>query len=193
MKIVTQCRYFKVFAAALTLANLCQCASPAAPGDPLDVVADQTSFELPLCPVSGSVYGMEYRPEGDLAIDLTPGASLPITLGFQGFLFVQVGLRTTMPLPTGVKLQAKLLPKDGTAVTVNYVTVKSHTTSNGSETSDIALFFNDQPLAELVGKPATVQISVLTGNCALSANVDVILQAGNVMGADAAFWSDAGN
>ncbi len=137
------------------------------------------------CDASALIYKISIKDE---AVDLAEDATLPVTRGFQGFLFVRVGLKTPLVLPQTIKLKAHVeVPGEVDQVAV-YSTVKTAGGAGTYQTTDIPVFFNDTPLAELVGKEATVALWTQSTGCRLRAKASVRLSSGNYMNEDASFW-----
>ncbi len=172
--------------ALLTLA-LPACSPPPEGQDRLDATAEDVV--LPDCKQAATLYAIA---ADESHVDLTTGAALAITRGFQGFLFVRVGLRAPFPLPTTVKLKVHIAVQDGTDVASQFSTVHSHATGDGSfVTTDVAFFFNDMPLAAMVGRTAHVQVTAKTADCVVQAAADVTLTVGDFMAQDAGFWDSS--
>ncbi len=137
------------------------------------------------CDVSAIVYKISVDEE---AVDLAEGVTLPVTRGFQGFLFVRVGLRSELVLPGTIKLKAHVeIPGEVDQVAA-FATVKTESVAGGYRTIDVPVFFNDTPLAELVGRLASVGLWTASPGCRLQGAVNVKLGSGNFMDEDASFW-----
>ncbi len=167
--------------AALTLA--CPAPESTLGQAPTDTVAPV----LPACSETGVITSV--NPSGDLP---STGGTLPVTLGFQGFQFAQLGLRAPVALssPTTVRTRVTVPGKMSTSAT--YARVRL--TSGGSNLATVPLlvFFNDVPLAELYGQPATITLEASTGTCWVAATVTVTLGQGGFADADATLWADGG-
>lgn len=180
----TRNRWFAAIPLAACL--LAGCGDDPSPADA--VISHDTGPALPDCAQPGTLYGIGLA---EMPIDVTQGTELPITLGFQQFIFVRVGLRAPVPLPGVVHLKIHIT-LDGTNLAANFSTVKSHPLAGGgAETTDVPLFFNDTTQAELVGRTAHLQISASTGTCTMRAAADVLLTVGDLMAADAGFWNES--
>lgn len=155
---------------------------PAPPAQEDAVVADVV---LPPCAQSGELVALTV--DGTERV-MTSGTKLPVVLGFQGFIFVRLALRSPELLPATVKVRVVAVVPGLVDVSTPFSTVKTHASGAGWITKDVAFFFNDVPFAELAGKPAEIGIAVDTKTCRMSASAAVVLEDGGYMGADAALW-----
>ncbi|MCO4762533.1 MAG: hypothetical protein KC502_13565 [Myxococcales bacterium] len=183
MQIPTPTRPIAATALALLCSLAVACTGPSSAGD-----ADAGGFQdivIGPCDANALIYKISITDE---AVDLAEGATLPVTRGFQGFLFVRIGLKTPLVLPQTIKLKAHVeVPGEVDQVAV-YSTVKTQTGPGGYQTTDVPVFFNDTPLAELVGKEATVELWTQSVGCRLRGKAKVTLGSGNYMDEDADFW-----
>lgn len=176
--------FVTVFVAVIVAAAAAQgCTSPATSAT-VDAGGSESDAMGP-CDASAIVYKISVDDE---AVDLAEGATLPVTRGFQGFLFVRVGLRTPLVLPQTIKLKAHIeVPGEVDRVVV-YATVQTEAVAGGYRTTDVPVFFNDTPLAELVGRSATVELWTQSPGCRLQGSAKVTLGTGVYMNEDASFW-----
>lgn len=152
-----------------------------------DAVAEPVADVGP-CSDSAGLYGIAVN---ELPFDVSAGTQLPITTGFQGFLFVRVGLRAKVTLPAVVKVVVHVAVPGKLNQTFGPTPAYTRAgPGGGSETAEIPFFFNDTPLAELIGQDAHVKVWTTATGCRLLAEGDVRLSAGGYMGADAGFWGD---
>ncbi|MEZ4269140.1 MAG: hypothetical protein R3F39_22520 [Myxococcota bacterium] len=182
---------------ALTLALACALALSAG-CDPAKVaelppsadVQDTSPGPLPPCPETGTLYVLD----SDLVRGpLTSGAPLGVILGFQGFQFAQVGLVSPVPLDNPARVSVFVDSGDKLALHSVSPALRPTKVDGGWETPAVLVFFNDVPLAELVGLTATLTLRADAGDCALSASVDVQLTTGGYTGEDSPVWADATN
>jgi len=180
-------RAIRIAALAAALAAV-RCAGATPSTDALDAQTEPDTA-LPACPQSGVVFGLgvDHQP-----IDLTPGDKLPVTQGFQGFLFVRVGLRSAERLPDVVHTKVHVVLDNGLDTWVPARPLATGPWQAGSQTSDVPVYFNSTPLPELLARKASIDVISSTGKCEIRAHVDTVLSIGGFMAADAAFWSDAG-
>ncbi len=164
---------------------LAACTTP--PVAQTDASPQQTEDVGP-CSETATLFGIDMA---ELPIDLTAGTQLPVTQGFQGFIFVRVGLRTAKALPAVVKVSTHVTIDAKVDHTYGPVPANTRPTSaGGMETTEVPFFFNDTPLAELIGQTAHVRVWTTVSGCRLSAETDVHLTAGGYMGADAGIWGE---
>ena len=170
------------------VAGLAACTPHVHPAvDTLDA-GDEPDTALPPCQQTGVVYGVgvDHQP-----IDLPPDGTLPVTQGFQGFLFVRVGLRSLQPLPGVLKAKVHVVLDNGIDIWVPYRTVKSTAWNTGAQTTNVPVYFNDSPLPELLSRKAAIDVVVSTSTCTMTAHSDAVLTVGGFMAADSGFWADA--
>ncbi|MBM4343356.1 MAG: hypothetical protein FJ100_08255 [Deltaproteobacteria bacterium] len=170
---------------------LLACEPPPAPPPVADAaVAD---VKLPPCEAVGEIFAVD-KDGGERVLLADKTTKAPLILGFQGFIFLRLGLRSPLALPGVVKLKISAQVGSVVDVTTPFASVKTSPQAGGSVTRDVPLFFNDVPFAELAGKPATVGLQVDTKTCRMTAVAPIELEDGGVMGADASMWGtiDAG-
>lgn len=183
---MNMCDFAKRLCAVGLLAVLgCGPDAPKPSADSLD--AHAADANLPACAGVAQLYGIGVDEQ---PFDLVDGSQLPVTQGFQGFLFVRVGLRTAMPLPGAVLLGLSVVLDNDVEVAVAPHPVKVSSAGGQAQTSFVALYFNDWPLPQLVGRKAKIKVAARTDSCVLSSEVAASLSLGAYMSADAAFWAD---
>ena len=161
------------------------CAMPPPSGS--DVTQEQQA-DVGTCAAPATLFGIDLA---EMPVELTATTQLPVTQGFQGFIFVRVGLRTTTQLPAVAKVYTHVSIVDRLDQTYGPVPANTRPTANGGmETTEVPFFFNDTPLAELVGQTAHIRVWTVATGCRLSAETDVKLTAGGYMGADAGMWGE---
>jgi hypothetical protein len=143
---------------------LCALACGGAPSSPIDGGAPVDGpAQLPTCPEPAELY--TYTASDEL-VPLGPLAPLGIVIGFQGFQMARVSLRTPDPLRPEV-------PIISTVEVDGYPPINDRTPEigsrpvpgGGSQSDEIDLFFNDAPLASLVGRQVRIQIRASTERC----------------------------
>lgn len=172
-------------ATALSLLALAGAACEPPPAPPPAEDAAVADVNLPPCAQAGELIALDV--EGTPRV-LSAGSKLPVVLGFQGFIFVRLALRSPAPLPATVKVRVVATVPGLVDVSTPFSTVKTQAEGAGWVTRDIAFFFNDVPFAELAGKPAEIGLAVDTKTCRMAAQASVVLEDGGYMGADAALW-----
>lgn len=159
------------------------CEPPPAPPPVED--AAKADVVLPPCAQSGELIALDV--DGKPRV-LSSGSKLPVVLGFQGFIFVRLALRSPEPLPATVKVRVVATVPGLVDTSTPFSTVKTEVDGSQWITRDVAFFFNDVPFAELAGKPAEIGLAVDTKTCRMAASAAVVLEDGGYMGADAALW-----
>ena len=168
------------------LIGLASCAPPPAP-ESSDASGD-IALDIGPCAQEATLFGIDLN---DQPSALPSGATLAITRGFQGLFFVRVGLRTSTPLPSQVRLAIRVTIAGELDQTSKFQVVHAAPMPEGGyQTTDVPFFFNDTTMAELIGRTAQVTVWSTTTGCVLKAAADVELVSGSFMGADAAFWQD---
>ncbi len=182
---------------ALTLALACAAAlltgcDPAKISElpPSADAQDTSPGPLPACPETGSLYVLDSEL---VRGPVTPGAPLGVILGFQGFQFAQLGLVSPVPLDNPVRVSVFVDSGDKLALHSLSPALRPTKVDGRWETPSVLVFFNDVPLAELVGLRATLTLRADAGDCALSASEDVVLTTGGYTGEDSPIWADATN
>jgi len=130
------------------------------------------SKTLPKCPTSASVSTL--NADGGMEV-LVPGQRLPVVLGFQGLLMVQLAFRAPAPLAQQVDVGAELTTPSGTDILTGFNGWATHPVGPGSETETFPLILNDIPRPQLVRQDATIELWVAQATCRLTADVDVVL------------------
>ena len=98
---------------------------PAPPAKEDAVVAD---VALPPCAQSGELVALTV--DGTERV-LVNGTKLPVVLGFQGFIFVRLALRSPEPLPTTVKVRVLAVVPGLVDVSTPFSTVKTQASGAG--------------------------------------------------------------
>ena len=140
------------------------------------------------CTETATLFGIDIA---EIPVDLTLSSQLPVSQGFQGFIFVRVGLRTALQLPAVVKVSTHVTIAGKVDATYGPIPANTRATANGGmETTEVPFFFNDTTLADLIGQTAHVRVWTTAPGCRLMAETDVKLTAGGYMGADAGIWGE---
>jgi hypothetical protein len=176
----------RVLVTCLSLATIVTCAcSPGIPADVPDVVTD-----IGPCEQTAAMFqvGADEQP---LAIH--DGDVLPLVQGFQGFLFIRVGLRSVQTVPGVVKLAVHVRVPGRVDQTGQFQSVHAKALAEGGwQSGDVPFFFNDASLADLVGRTAQVDVWTTSPGCRLVASREVTLTTGAFMSQDAGFWETDG-
>ncbi len=166
--------------AVIALALACDDAAPEAPPEPEPEPEPEPDPKLP-CAEPGVLFGVDQAGE---TYELPDGAELPVTLGFQGFLFVQLGLRTSEPLAATIRLDTKLAVEGNAALEAPNPGVRTSEAPPGTfVTAPVLIFFLDQPLVELVGRTALVEGAANGATCRVHASASVTIVDGDRMDA----------
>lgn len=147
----------------------------------------ESAADVGPCEQTATLFGISAQ---ELPLDLTTATELPVTQGFQGLIFVRVGMRTQLPLPAIVRVGLHIAIAGKLDQTFGPTNAATRVVKGGVETTEIAFFFNDPTLADLIGQHAHIRSWTTTPGCRLSAEADVVLVAGAWMGADAGLWGE---
>lgn len=182
----------RVAAALVALAALpgCPDETQGGGGAPATTTTTATACDLELA------WGL--RHDGAF-VALTDGAEAPVTLGFQGFRFVDGVARVdgTDADRARFRFDAEV---DGEApVTQEAGVFDLKLDPDGARYAEsVQLFFNDTPMPELVGKGCRTRVTATIGTCKASEVVDIVLVLGGCQeippdaGTVDAGWCDAG-
>lgn len=167
--------------AVITCLLLAGCSSPDPP--PEDAGPPDTGPpDAGLCAEPVSAYGVDVHEQKPVLAD---GSILPITLGFQGFQYVRVGLRTERALPATADVWVQVVIDGELDRATAFAGVETRAAEEGGvETADVNMMFNDVPLAQLVGQHASLRIWTTSPGCRLDASVEVVLIQGVYQAAD---------
>lgn len=142
--------------------------------------------KLPPCAEAGVILGA--LGEGGELEPLAPGAELGVVLGFQGFQFVRVALRSPRELPRTVDVGALVVVPGVFEYATGFGGWNARDLGEGTwDTEELPLMMNDASLAQLVGKRASLELWTAAGDCRLTAAVEVVLVPGGTMDADGGF------
>ena len=144
---------------------------------PIDAVVDAM---LP-CTETGHIVG--FGPNG--AHPMADGDDLPVILGFQGFVFFEVGIRSPDALESYVTVRSNVRMADGTESADSHPGVSTSRVDGLWETDKVLVFFNDTPVADLYGREVDLALSVPTARCRLRATLHGKLVDGGVQLQDA--------
>lgn len=104
------------------------------------------------------------------------GQNAEMTLGFQGFRFVESALRVTGASDPSAKLVFELAIEGQSPAVQPGGTVDLQPGADGALYShQVLLFLNDVPLAELIGRRAEVTLGATIGACRATHRVNVTL------------------
>lgn len=163
---------------------------PAPESHPADGGAPEPGKDAGPCAEKASLYGIDVHDE---EVALAPGATLPITLGFQGFQYIRIGLRTQMTVPQTLDVWVEVTIVGSVERTTGFAGVQTRPApAGGTESVDVSVMFNDVPLAELIGKKAALRVWTTTPGCKLVGETEVLLVTGAYQGPDGGLTYDGG-
>lgn len=170
----------RTLAASLVLLSLllAACEPTEPPEEPAPEPEPEPEPVLPACDEPGSLYGLDAARQ---PFELVPGAEVPVILGFQGFLFLEVGLRSTQKLPGSMDVITRVQVESGVDLTATNPGILAAQDGAGWKSDPVLVFFNDVPLVDLHGRRATLGVGTATPTCVLSASAEVLLVDGGVM------------
>lgn len=134
------------------------------------------------CEQEGALLGFE----GSESHVLHAGDALPVILGFQGFIFVEVGLRSPEPLEEFVVVRSNARLSGGAEVSDTHPGIGTQPGPNGAwDTRKLLVFSNDFPPAELYGREVELALAAPASGCRVRATVRGHLVEGGVQLQDA--------
>lgn len=93
------------------------------------------------------------------------GDDAEITLGFQGFRYILSALRLEDVKATTATHAARVAVEGQAPYTLADTLVKLHSEGGVLFSDDVLVFFNDLPIADLVGKSAEISLAAKAGGC----------------------------
>jgi hypothetical protein len=111
-----------------------------------------------------------------------------MTLGFQGFRFVESAVRLTGASEPSAKLTFELAIEGQSSAVQPAGTLDLRAGNDGAlYAHEVLLFLNDVPLAELIGKHADITLGATVGSCHATHQVSIVLvdEDPSIQGADA--------
>ncbi|MBK7859779.1 MAG: hypothetical protein IPJ65_14390 [Archangiaceae bacterium] len=162
-------------AAVATAFAVCGCAPPSG--------SDGGTCAAPLAAEWGRSPGCVFAPFAD-------GEEAELTLGFQGFRFIDSAVRLTGATGTTAKLSFELAVEGQPPATQTAGTLMLSRGPDGAAyAQQVLVFFNEVPLVELLGRRAEITLGVTATGCAASHRVAVTLVDRDlgVQGVDAGF------
>jgi hypothetical protein len=116
------------------------------------------------------------RPTGDAFTPFKDGDKAEITLGFQGFRYVLSTLRLENVKAASASHSARIVVEGQAPYTLADTPVKVHDEGGVLYSDDVLVFFNDLPIADIVGKQAEITLTAKAGGCIGSTKVTVLLR-----------------
>lgn len=133
---------------------------------------------LPDCTEQGVLYSAD---RFNALTELPAGGDLPVITGFQGFVFVQLHLGSaTKPSDEAPFTSRVVVDSLGIDRTSSHAHITSVPEASGWRSDAILLFFNDTPVADLVGHAARITVRAALETCVLGSTRDVMLVNGGV-------------
>ncbi|MBI3201033.1 MAG: hypothetical protein HYZ29_05765 [Myxococcales bacterium] len=111
--------------------------------------------------------------------DFTPfknGDSAEITLGFQGFRYIQSVLKLDEVKAQSATHSARIVVEGQTPYSLSDTPVKVADQGGTLYSEEVLVFFNDLPIAEIVGKSAEITLTAKAGGCVGSTKTTVTLR-----------------
>lgn len=127
---------------------------------------------LPACAEPGALFPIDARGE---AHPLSAPPEVPVILGFQGFLFVQLALRSPYEVSGAVPLRTRLHVGSIDRQTSHPDLASLPVAGEAFDTRDITVFFNDFALGDLVGRPVTIELYATMKACLIELHADATL------------------
>ncbi|MCK6573007.1 hypothetical protein L6V77_18145 [Myxococcota bacterium] len=163
-------RFFRL----VTAAGLVSCGEASSPVNGPGGGQDGAPPEPPSCPATARLIAFDAE-EADASHPLAAGDRLAVIEGFQGFVFVQVGLSTTDRLGATVTGHTELRLASGERLTETYGGLSMVSDAGAFRTDKLLVYFNDQPPATLYGRQAEVMVVIDGDTCRATARASVVL------------------
>lgn len=117
-----------------------------------------------------------HRSAGGAFEAFADGDDAEITLGFQGFRYIQSTLRLEDVKATSATHSARIVVEGQDPYTLSDTPVKVHEEAGALYSEDVLVFFNDLPIADIVGKSAEITLTAKAGGCLGSTKRTVVLR-----------------
>lgn len=104
------------------------------------------------------------------------GDDAEITLGFQGFRYIQSTLRLEDVKATSATHSARIVVEGQAPYTLSDTPVKLEDQGGVLYTEEVLVFFNDLPIADIVGKNAEITLTAKAGGCVGTTKRTVVLR-----------------
>lgn len=160
----------------LLLASIAACVGCGPSGDgppPSPQDAGPCAFDLAL----GSVGPSGFEP-------FEPGDKAFVVLGFQGFRFIDAAGRLTGIEAKGAVFRLRVTVDGHDSMTQDSASELASDEDGGLVAEHVQIFFNDMPMAELVGRSVSIEARAKVGDCAGDFATTVVLEEGGCMPAD---------
>lgn len=113
--------------------------------------------------------GGAFQPFGD-------GDDAEITLGFQGFRYIQSTLRLEDVQATSATHSARIVVEGQDPYTLSDTPVKVKDEGGVLYSDEVLVFFNDLPIADIVGKNAEITLTATAAGCLGTTKRTVVLR-----------------
>ncbi len=165
----------------VALTALTACDDGGSEGSPDAAPPDAEEVPLEPCASPGVIFGYD---DALASYEIAAGGDVPLILGFQGFLFAQVGLRSSASWGGIVMVRSVVRLEDGTEIAGSQPDTAVQPAGGAWQTEPVLVFINDVPRADLYDRPATLTLAAPAGGCLLIASLDVRLVEGGVQAAE---------
>ncbi len=130
----------------------------------------------PACTSPGELFPLDASGSPHRLADT---GQVPVILGFQGFLFVQLALHSPYEADPDVPIHTRLRTSEYDWQT-NHPDVQSLSVSEGVfETRDMTVFFNDQSMSDLVGDAVEIDVLTVMKTCILELHTSAVFVRGS--------------
>jgi len=117
-----------------------------------------------------------HRDGGGAFVPFTDGDDAEITLGFQGFRYIQSVLKLENVKATSASHSARIVVEDQAPYSLSDTPVKVHEEGGALFSDEVLVFFNDLPIADIVGKSAEITLTAKAAKCIGSTKTQVTLR-----------------
>jgi len=117
-----------------------------------------------------------HRASGGAFVPFSDGDDAEITLGFQGFRYIQSTLRLENVKAESASHSARIVVEGQDPYSLSDTPVKVHDEGGGLFSDEVLVFFNDLPIADIVGKTAEITLTAKAGGCLGTTKTTVTLR-----------------
>ncbi|MFO0568518.1 MAG: hypothetical protein U0263_22845 [Polyangiaceae bacterium] len=117
-----------------------------------------------------------HRDSGGAFVPFTDGDDAEITLGFQGFRYIQSVLRLENVQATSASHSARIVVEGQDPYSLSDTPVKVHDEGGALYSDEVLVFFNDLPIADIVGKNAQITLTAKAAKCVGTTKTQVTLR-----------------
>ncbi|MBK7584950.1 MAG: hypothetical protein IPI67_32770 [Myxococcales bacterium] len=120
--------------------------------------------------------GFGYRDASGGFVLFQDGDDAELTLGFQGFRYIQSVLELGDVSATSAQHSARIIVEGQEPYTLSDTPVKLHDEGGKLRSDEVLVFFNDLPVVDIIGKSTEITLTAKAGGCIGSTKTVVTLR-----------------